>query len=240
MENKVWKEFVTKEDVYAEMEGKDMTEIVFVLDQSGSMWGLEKDTIGGYNSFLDKQKEVEGRACISTVLFSDSAKVIHDRVDINEVRHITNEDYQPGGSTALMDAVGGAVSHIARLHKEMDKDKVPGKTIVVIITDGYENASQHYTKQDIKKLITKLQKDEGWEFIFLGANIDAASEAEGYGIRRDRAVKYCADPTGTIANFACMANCASAMRNMEMDCDEVDSVVKEQLNILRKVNRHKE
>lgn len=231
-----WTEFTKRETVREELQGKDLTEIVFVLDESGSMSGLESDTIGGYNGFLDKQKELKTRACISTVTFNNYPQVVHDRVNIEDVEHITNKEYEPGGGTALMDAVGGAVTHIAKLHRKLGENR-PGKTIVVIITDGYENASRHYRKTDIKKLITTLQKDEGWEFIFLGANIDAADEAESYGISRDRAVKYCSDERGTADNFEAMSECMYSICDDALSLQERSDRVELALNKLRKKNK---
>ena len=152
---------------------KNLTEIVFILDRSGSMEGLEKDTIGGYNSFLQKQKKVDGEAYISTVLFDTGITVLHDRQNIKDVKLLTDDDYVPGGLTALLDAVGGAIKHIGNIHKYAIKEDVPEKTIFVIITDGMENASRRYTYSDVQNLIENQKEKYGWEFLFLGANIDA-------------------------------------------------------------------
>jgi len=178
-----------------------MTEMVFVLDRSGSMHGLEKDTIGGFNATIEKQKKEPGEAVVSTVLFNTGSAVIHDRVPIGEVRELTEEDYRVGGCTALLDALGGAVHHIGNVHKYARKEDVPEKTVFVIITDGLENASRHYTYDAVRKLIERQKEKYGWEFIFLGANIDAAAEAAKCGIAPECAVNYCCDERGTELNF---------------------------------------
>ena len=176
---------------------KELTEIVFILDKSGSMGGLEADTIGGYNSFLEKQKKVEGEAYVSTVLFSDYSSVIHDRVPIEEVEPMTEKEYSVGGSTALLDAIGGAIHHIGNVHKYAREEDRPEHTIFVITTDGQENSSNEYSYEKLKKMITRQQEKYGWEFIFLGANMDAIGEAGRLGIRADRAVRYECDKEGT-------------------------------------------
>lgn len=183
-----------------------VTEIIFILDRSGSMSGLESDTIGGYNSFLDKQKQENNNAIISTILFDTRVTVLHNRLDINSITHLTAHDYQPGGCTALLDAVGGAIKHIHKLHKNMQADAIPTKTIFVIITDGYENSSKAYTYEKIKKMINKRQDKDGWEFIFLGANIDAAQEAANLGISKNNAIDYKCDSQGTRLNFEVMSD----------------------------------
>ena len=169
---------------------KNLTEIVFVLDRSGSMNGLEADTIGGYNSFLEKQKNGEGDAYISTVLFDNEMIVLHDRENIKDVKLLTSEDYVPRGLTALLDAVGGAIKHISNVHKYAREEDVPEKTIFVIITDGMENASHKFTYNKLHELIKRKQEECGWEFVFLGANIDAPREARKFGISESRSVTY--------------------------------------------------
>lgn len=150
-----------------------LTEIVFILDKSGSMGGLEKDTIGGYNAFLEKQRKIEGEAFVSTVLFSDRDEVLHDRVPLSEIKNLTEEDYSVGGCTALLDAIGGAVHHIGNVHKYAREEDRPEKTIFVITTDGEENSSSEYSYNRIKQMISRQTQKYGWEFIFLGANMDA-------------------------------------------------------------------
>ena len=176
---------------------KTLTEIVYILDRSGSMSGLEADTIGGFNSMIEKQKQTGERAYVSTVLFDDRNEVIHDRVPIEKVDKITNKEYFVRGSTALLDAVGGAIKHIINIHKYAREEDRPDKTIFVITTDGMENASMNYNYEQVKKMIEKEQKEYGWEFIFIGANIDACAEAERFGIKKERAVNYIHDDIGT-------------------------------------------
>lgn len=176
---------------------KTLTEIVYILDRSGSMSGLEADTIGGFNSMIEKQKETGEKAYVSTVLFDDRTEVIHDRVPIEKVDKITNKEYFVRGSTALLDAVGGAIKHIINIHKYAREEDRPDKTIFVITTDGMENASMNYNYKQVKKMIEKEQKEYGWEFIFIGANIDACAEAERFGIKKERAVNYIHDDIGT-------------------------------------------
>jgi len=190
----------------------NVTELVFILDRSGSMHGLEDDTLGGFNSMLEKQKKEEGDAFVSTVLFNDHSAVIHDRVDIQKVEPMTKEQYQVWGCTALLDAVGGAIHHIGNIHKYARKEDVPDKTLFVIITDGMENASHKYSLSKVKKMIEKEKEKYGWEFLFLGANIDAVSTARGLGIGEDRAVKYCCDEQGTALNYDAIGKVASCLR----------------------------
>lgn len=191
---------------------KGLTEIVFILDKSGSMSGLEKDTIGGYNSFLKRQKEVKGEAFVSTVLFSHYSQVIHDRVPIEKIEPMTEAQYQTDGSTALLDAIGGAIHHIGNVHKYARDEDRPEKTIIVITTDGEENSSSKYTYPKIKKMIERQTEKYGWEFVFLGANIDAIGEASKIGIRADRAVRYECDEMGTAINFETMSMAVSDVR----------------------------
>lgn len=173
------------------------TEMVFILDRSGSMYGLERDTIGGFNSLIEKQKLLDGKCYVSTVLFDDKSTVIHDRISLEKVPQMTENDYYVRGCTALLDAVGGAIHHIGNIHKYARREDVPQKTMFVIITDGMENASHMYTPQDVKRMIERQKERYGWEFLFIGANIDAALEAEKIGIERNRAVNYSATPDGT-------------------------------------------
>ena len=169
---------------------KGLTELVFILDESGSMSGMEADTIGGFNSMIDKQRREAGEAYVSTVAFSNDSRVIHDRVPLEKVEPLTDRQYTPGGCTALLDALGGAIHHIGNVHKYARAEDVPEHTVFVITTDGMENASRRYGKAEVKRMVERQKERYGWEFLFLGANIDAISAAEGIGIRRDRAVKY--------------------------------------------------
>lgn len=179
---------------------KNVTEIVFILDRSGSMSGLEADTIGGFNSTLEQNKNADGDALVSTVLFNHYSKVIHDRVPIGEVPPLTENEYRVGGNTALLDAVGDAIRHIRNVHKYAREEDRPAKTLFVITTDGEENSSERYSYDDIKKLI-EAQKAKGWEFLFLGANIDAVEVSGRMGISARRTVNYHNDRQGTSARY---------------------------------------
>ena len=192
---------------------KGLTEMVFILDRSGSMGGLEKDTIGGYNSMIEKQKKEEGEALVSTVLFDHEQQVLMDRVPLDKVRTMTEDEYYVRGCTALLDAIGYAIHHIGNVHKYARKEDVPEKTIFVITTDGMENASRKYSYKDIKRMIEKQEKKYGWEFLFLGANIDVAKETERLGIRPERAVRYVNDCEGIELNYNTVSYAMSAMRS---------------------------
>ncbi len=194
-----------------------ITELVFILDKSGSMSGLEDDTVGGFNSMLEKQRERDGVCFVSTVLFNERSTVIHDRVRINDVERLTRADYVPCGSTALLDAVGDAIHHIANIHKYARPEDVPEHTMFVITTDGMENASRRYEKERIKRMIEEKQSRDGWEFLFIGANIDAVSTAAGYGIKRGRAVEYRADREGTRAVYEAVSLAADMVRGGRVD-----------------------
>lgn len=197
---------------------ENLTEIVFILDRSGSMAGLEDDTIGGFNSMMEKQKKEGGEAIVSTVLFDHISEVLHDRVDLNNVPMMTNEDYFVRGSTALLDAVGGSIDHVKSVRKSMKKSERPAKTLFVITTDGMENASRRYSYDKIRKMIEHEQKKHGWEFIFIGANIDAITEAGKFGIRAERAVNYKCDKKGTETVFSAMGSAVSALRSAAPCC----------------------
>ena len=190
-----------------------MTELVFILDRSGSMSGLEKDTIGGFNSMLEKQRKESGEAVVSTVLFDNETEVIHDRIAIANVPNITDKEYFVRGCTALLDAVGGAIHHIGNVHKYARKEDVPEKTLFIITTDGMENASHRYTYDKVRHMIERQKERYGWEFIFLGANIDAAETAVSMGIGRDRAVDFICDKPGTALNYAVLSEVTSAVRS---------------------------
>lgn len=176
---------------------KNLTELVFIIDKSGSMSGLESDTIGGFNSMIQKQKKEEGECYVSTVFFDNYSEVIHDRVSIDKVELLTEKDYFVGGCTALIDALGDAIRHIGNVHKYARPEDVPENTLFVIITDGMENASHRYSSDEIKKKVERQKEKYGWEFIFIGANIDSVETAKHYGISEDRAVNYVHDKEGT-------------------------------------------
>ena len=197
---------------------KNLTELVFILDRSGSLAGLEADTIGGFNAMIEKQKGEPGEALVSTVLFDNISKVIHDRVDIQKIEPMTDRDYYVRGCTALLDAVGKSIHHIGNVHKYAREEDRPEKTIFVITTDGMENASREYTYDRVKKMIQHEQEKYGWEFLFLGANIDVASHAASMGIRPAMATSYSADETGTWAAFDSFAGAVAQARS----CGAVD------------------
>ncbi|MCR5771427.1 MAG: VWA domain-containing protein [Butyrivibrio sp.] len=200
---------------------KGYTEIIYILDRSGSMGGLESDTIGGFNSMMEQQKKIGEKAVVSTVLFDDVCEVIHDRVPIEKIENMTDKQYYVRGCTALLDAVGGAIHHIGNVHKYARKEDRPEKTIVVITTDGMENASCKYSRDKIEKMVKRQQKKYGWEFIFIGANIDAYAEAQKYGIRKDRAVNYVCDDIGTANLYAGVSKAVCSVMMAESLC-EVD------------------
>lgn len=191
---------------------KNFTEIVFILDRSGSMSGLEADTIGGYNSMISRQKEEAGEAFISTVLFDDRTEVLHDRVSLEHVQPMTNRQYYVRGCTALLDAIGGAVHHIGTVHKYSREEDRPEKTIFVITTDGMENSSHIYTYDKVKQMVERQKEKYGWEFLFLGANIDAIETAGRFGIQPSRAVNYECDSAGTQLNFQVIGETVCAAR----------------------------
>ena len=180
---------------------KNLTELVMILDRSGSMGGLESDTIGGYNSMLRKQREADGEVLVSTVLFDDRSEVLYDRVPLEKLPQMTEKEYYVRGSTALLDAVGSAIHHIGNVHKYAREEDRPEKTIFVITTDGMENASREYSYDRVKKMVERQKEKYGWEFLFLGANIDAVETAAHFGIDRDRAVNYHNDARGQAINF---------------------------------------
>ena len=194
---------------------KGLTELVFILDESGSMSGLESDTIGGFNSMIEKQRREAGTAYVSTVAFANESRVIHDRARLEEVEPLTRRDYTPGGCTALLDALGGAIHHIGNVHKYAREEDVPERTIFVITTDGMENASHRYGRREVKAMVERQKEKYGWEFLFLGAIMDAISAAEDIGIRRDRAVKYVSDTRGTELNYRVVSDTICRMRASE-------------------------
>ena len=196
------------------MENKNnITELVFILDRSGSMSGLESDTIGGFNSMIEKQKQEAGEAYVSTVLFDHESVVLHDRRKLSDIPKMTEKDYSVRGSTALLDAIGGAIRHIGNIHKYARPEDVPAHTLFVITTDGMENASRRYDSDEVKAMIRRQQEKHGWEFLFLGANIDAVETAERFGIGADRAVNYHSDSVGTRLNYEAVGKAVCTLRS---------------------------
>lgn len=189
------------------------TELVFIIDRSGSMAGFEEDTIGGFNAMIDKQKNGEGNVYVSTVLFSNYSKVIHDRVSIKRIEPMTKAEYNVGGCTALLDAIGGAIHHIGNVHKYARREDIPKHTIFVITTDGMENASREYSSDKVKAMIKRQTEKYGWEFIFVAANIDAVNTAENIGIRRDRAANYRQTKEGVERSYYAMCEAITSVRS---------------------------
>ena len=181
---------------------KDLTEMVFILDRSGSMAGLEADTIGGFNAMIERQRKESGEALVSTVLFSNESCVIHDRADLQTLEPLTDRQYYVGGCTALIDAIGGAIRHISNVHKYAREEDRPEHTVFVITTDGMENASRRYSAAQVKDMVRQQKEKYGWEFLFLGANIDAVETAAHFGIAEDRAVTFVNDSAGQALNYA--------------------------------------
>ena len=199
---------------------KGLTELVFIIDRSGSMHGLEKDTIGGFNSMISKQKDLDGEANITTVLFDDDYEIIHNRVDLNEINEMTSNEYYVRGTTALLDAMGKTISMMGNIQKNLpNKDKAE-KVMFVITTDGLENASCEYSENKVKSMIERQKNRFGWEFLFLGANIDAVKTAENIGICRNRSSNYCADKKGTKLNYDVVCQAVSSYRECCMINDD--------------------
>ena len=190
----------------------NITELVFILDRSGSMAGLESDTIGGFNAMIEKQKKIDGKCFVSTVLFDNVSEVLHDRVDLAAIQPMTDKDYTVGGCTALIDAIGGAIHHIGNIHKYARPEDVPEHTVFVITTDGMENASHRYTAEKVKNMVQRQTEKYGWEFLFLGANIDAVETASNIGIAKDRAVNFHSDKEGTALNYSVMSEAIENVR----------------------------
>ena len=190
-----------------------LTELVFILDRSGSMSGLESDTIGGFNAMIEKQKKEPGEAYVSTVLFDNESEVLHDRVPLGKIPQMTDKDYTVRGCTALIDAIGGAIHHIANIHKYARPEDVPARTVFVITTDGMENASHRYTSDEVKRMIEKEKRDYDWEFLFIGANIDAVETGARFGISRDRVSNYMADRAGTELLYDSVSEAVSQVRS---------------------------
>ena len=206
----------------------NITELVFILDRSGSMSGLESDTVGGFNTMIEKQKKQNAPCYVSTVLFNHTSEVLYDRVKLGEVQKMTEENFFVGGSTALMDAIGGAIHHIGNIHKYIRPEDVPANTMFVIMTDGMENASRRYSSEQVKQMIERQKKRYGWEFLFIGANIDAVETAARYGIDADRAVNYHADKEGTRVVYQSVANAVCSVRvNKELRADWSEEINKD-------------
>ena len=205
----------------------NITELVFIIDRSGSMAGLEADTIGGFNAMIEKQKKEDGECYISTVLFDNVSEVLHDRVKLTDIRPMTDKEYTVRGCTALIDALGGAIHHIGNIHKYARPEDVPEHTMFIITTDGMENASQRYSSDEVKKMIERQKEKYDWEFLFIGANIDAVETAKRYGINEDRAVNYNADAKGTGILYESVACAVSNVRK----CASLDNSWRENLDV---------
>ena len=190
----------------------DLTELVFILDRSGSMAGLESDTIGGFNSMLEKQKKQDGKAFVTTVLFNSENQTLHDRAALETVPSMTDRDYTACGCTALLDAIGTTIEHISDIHRYIRPEDVPAHTVFVITTDGMENASKQFDAAQVKSMVERKKEEFGWEFLFLGANIDAIATARRFGISEDRAVDYRTDAAGTALNFATVDEAITTVR----------------------------
>ncbi len=206
----------------------DLTELIFILDRSGSMSGLESDTIGGMNGFLEKQRAEPGQALVTTALFDHETVLLHDRIDLRAVAPLTREDYFVRGSTALLDAIGTTIEKISMAHAHTAEDYRPAHVLFVITTDGYENASRKYSAERVREMIS-AKKQEGWEFVFLGANIDAVKTAAHFGIGADRAANYHADSTGTQKNFEAVS-CATAQLRRSAPCAPMASNWKDEID----------
>lgn len=205
----------------------NVTELVFILDRSGSMAGFEADTIGGFNATIEKQKKQDGKVYVSTVLFDNESEVVHDRVDINDIKPMTENEYQVGGCTALLDAIGGAIHHIGNIHKYARPEDIPEHTVFVITTDGMENASHRYSSQEIKSKIKRQTEKYGWEFIFLAANIDAVETAESIGIRRERAANWLHTKEGVGRSYYAMCEAITSVRMNCADKMDLEEYLKE-------------
>lgn len=208
----------------------NITELVFILDRSGSMSGLESDTIGGFNAMIQKQKKEDGEAYVSTILFDNVSEVLHDRIKLKDVPKMTGRDYTVRGCTALIDAIGGAIHHIGNIHKYARLEDVPAHTMFIITTDGMENASVRYSSDEVKKMIERQKEKYGWEFLFIGANIDAVETAERFGISRNRAVNYNADSKGTQVLYETISAPISAMRADAAISDDWSQSIEEDYN----------
>ncbi len=209
------------------MKENNITELVFILDCSGSMSGLESDTIGGFNAMIAKQKKEDGKAYVSTILFDNESSVLHDRMPLSEIPKMTAKDYHVRGCTALVDAIGGAIHHIENIHKYARPEDVPAHTMFIITTDGQENASYKYSSETVKKMIERQKEQHGWEFLFIGANIDAVETVASFGIARNRAVNYHADSEGTQVLYETISAPISAMRSNQQISDNWSTQIEE-------------
>ncbi len=220
---------------------KGLTELVFILDRSGSMSGLEADTIGGFNSLIGKQKQEEGEAYVTTVLFDNKIETLHDRVDLKKIEPMNEKQYFVRGSTALLDAVGSTIRHISRVHKYAREEDRPEKTLFIITTDGMENASRHYSYEEVRRMVEHEKEKYGWEFLFLGANIDAVETAGRFGIRANRAVNYESDHLGTDLNYRVLNQAVSRVRAAACSEEAVDPIGDDWADEIRKdyEKRHK-
>ena len=205
----------------------NLTELVFILDRSGSMAGLESDTIGGFNSMIEKQRKEEGECYVSTILFDNFSEVLHDRVKLSEIKPMTDREYTVRGCTALIDALGGAIHHIGNVQRYARPEDVPAHTMFIITTDGMENASRKYTSERVKQMIKRQKERYGWEFLFIGANIDAVETAARYGIDRDRAVNYNADRKGTNVVYESVSRAVCQVRSCKGLSDDWSAEIDE-------------
>ena len=213
---------------------KNLTEVVFILDRSGSMSGLESDTIGGFNSMIKKQKEEKGYANVTTILFDDEIEMLHKSVDIREVKNITSKDYYVRGCTALLDAIGYGINYMINVQKSKDKDKKADNVLFIITTDGYENSSKEYSYEKIKSMITKQKEKYNWQFLFIGANIDAISTAKSFGISEKFASNYVSDEEGTKITYEAMNSAISKCRNNEAMDENWKYKIEKDYNIRKK------
>lgn len=208
------------------MEKKNnLTELVFLLDRSGSMAGLESDTVGGFNALIEKQRREEGDCLVSTVLFDHECKVLHDRVPLSQIAPMTEKEYTVRGTTALIDAIGCAIHHIGNVHKYARPEDVPEKTLFVITTDGMENASRLYSADEVRKMVERQKEKYGWEFLFIGANIDSVETAGHFGIDASRAVNYHADKKGTAVVFNAVSDAVHAFRSSKTLSEDWDASI---------------
>ncbi len=213
---------------------KNLTEVVFILDRSGSMSGLESDTIGGFNSMIKKQKEEKGYANVTTILFDDEIEMLHKSVDIREVKNITSKDYYVRGCTALLDAIGYGINYMINVQKSKDEDNKADNVLFIITTDGYENSSKEYSYEKIKSMITKQKEKYNWQFLFIGANIDAISTAKSFGISEEFASNYVSDEEGTKITYEAMNSAISKCRNNEIMDEDWKAIIEKDYNIRKK------